>query len=143
MTSRVVGELRNNLEAKLAIERGRLKTMAAENELPATPQNRLGFRFDDETRTKTTATKGRSDPNLAQLAGPTPGVARGTGDDVPRLVAQQDAEATTVIDTGGGAVELVQAVLEELHVERRRITDFKTIRRHVNRLFRPPVEPRL
>jgi len=61
------------------------------------------------------------DPELADLAGTTPGVAADPGDDAAGIVPQEEREPFAVRDARGRRVVLVDAVLQVLHFIGRRL----------------------
>ena len=64
MSERIVGELGDNLEAKLPIEVWCLETVGRENELLAATSRGFRLGLSNQETTKARAPKGRCDPDL-------------------------------------------------------------------------------
>ena len=118
------------MKTELSIESGCLKAVGRENKLPAAPTNGFCLRFNDQTTTKAPPAQMLGYPDLTQLAGLPPGMARRTRDYALGFVSQKDAEASTIGDASRGPVEIIQSVFEELDVRGRGISVLKAIGVH-------------
>ncbi len=104
--------------------------MGGKNKLQAPPTNGFSLRFSDQTATKAPPAKMLGYPDLTQLAGLPPGMARRTRDYALGFVSQKDAEASTIGDASLGPIEIIQSVFEELDVRGRGLLDLKVIAVH-------------
>src|SRR5687768_2057490 len=114
MAGGILGKLRKHFEAEPPVELGCLEAVGVEHELPAAAAQGFRFRFSDQPATEATTASGRCHPYLTQLARTAPSVSRRGSDDVPGLIAHEDAERSTIADTGRADVALVEPVFEEL-----------------------------
>lgn len=121
MAAGIAGKAFDDLETEPAIELRRLEAVGGEQDLKAPAAPRLRLRQLEKPTTDPLPAMLLVHPDLTNLAAPAPGVPAESGDDLTLSIAAEDREAQRIEDSGRPGVELVQALLQEVDLRRRRI----------------------